>query len=879
MRLTRTLLGVLLVLFSSAVVANEADQETALSLKPLAWWPADAGEGRTLQDRSGHGHDATLYHVPWEDGLLDFTPAFQWLELPGKDGLLKDQFSLGCWVYNRSDVYLKDGAIIMGFVKPTRLWLTPSLKIKLRDDALLEVSVDNQQDTLGTRAAGVALQLNAWHHLVYTYAAGTATLYMDGQPVASKTDVPFTYSPQNVLQFGGCSAGWQVYPNHVESFFGSLAGMTLFDRALTPGEVAQLREATRPALTPKPFVADSLIINGSYINDNVPPDGGFVAGPVVFQGEQVIPGTLADQPLSFRYQFLENLSRQRGVRTIKPTTLWLEDATAALADWETRVVAANLLAAMQDEQADAVLAAAMPGWIEALSDASLSPDDRAASALALGNMGSAAKPAVPALAAALEALVAISGARIPRVDDIQRNATIRALFQIDRYDAVAKKALAVGFAQPIIDALDLSKPVYAEVKPLAESGDYLKALAALKQTNPGDLRGERYLSQGDPWRNERELGSHTRAYTPKCEHDGIIYSLGHGLSPNPAEPISQEDFAKAVASLSKDYPQAAEWRKPDAPNLYRLKINKIYPDGKTESTYLVGEDFVFDGTDGKIRGWSIAVDTEGYIHIIGGQHNYPNTNQFISGAFLRMGFSEGTRRDGSYHPTDPRGYDPKYPAHMYWVSKAPYDIHDFEFVGAYENPRKITWAECVNYMNFLQDNDGVLYCYFRTASVGLHALGLHRYDTETRRWSPIGASPTQLMADAAEENPDWRTLCVRAIRAGIPGPTEYEALTWAWQPGFYNYMRSIFGIRFDRTNRLHIEMQMRALSDEAQIIDSNVYAYSDDGGETFHRADGSPVKLPLTNNPVSAYNADIDTKPVGIYWRLWKDNLKEAGYL
>ena len=874
---TFTLGSVAAAPFAPTLLAMEPDPDV-LALKPLAYWPADEGQGSILHDRSGNALDATLYHVSWKEGLLDFVPAFQWAEVPGVKGLLNERFSMGCWVYNRSDAYLGNGALVMSFLSPRSQWTTPNLFLKVRKASLIEVSVDNGKDMLGTCAAELALPLNQWQHLFFTYDGGLATLYLNGNRVAAKTGVPVSHSPANVLQFGGCGKQWQVYPSKVESFFGSLAGLVIFDRVLAPADVARLAEASRPARTPKAFSADAVVINGAYVNDGSIPENGFLAGPIVYDGEEVEPGSLASKPLSYRYRLLEEMAQFRGPRQVKPTTMWLPDLSVALVDWQTRPLAVKLLAAMHDERADAVLVAAMPGWINALGDASRSRDERAANALALSEMRSQAEAAVPILTTTLETLVAAEEARIPRVDDVLRNAAIDALFNIAPQDPQAIRALTVAFAKPIIDVLDLSKPLYASVKPLAEAGDYLGALDALKEVRPGRIAGEQYFSQGDRWRDAREWSTHPRAYSPKCEHNGIIYSLGEGISPNVAEPVSQEDFLKAVASLAKDYPQAAEWRKPDAPNLFRLKINKRFPDGRTESAFLVGEDFVFDGTDGKIRGWSIAVDTEGYIHIIGGQHNYPNTKNFISGAFLRMGFSEGTRRDSRYHYTDPRSYNPKYPAHMYWVSKRPYELDDFEFVGAYENPRKITSAECVNYMNFIQDNNGVLYAYFRTVSVGFHSLGLHRYDAKARRWSPVGAAPIDLMTDAVKENPEWRKLCIRAIRNGIPGKQEYKALTWAWQPNFYNYMRSAWGIRFDRTNRMHVLMEMRAVTDAARIIDHEVYAYSDDDGKTFHRADGSVVKLPLTTNPVSAYNADRKTSYVGAYWDLWQSNLKRAGY-
>ena len=73
-------------------------------------------------------------------------------------------------------------------------------------------------------------------------------------------------------------------------------------------------------------------------------------------------------------------------------------------------------------------------------------------------------------------------------------------------------------------------------------------------------------------------------------------------------------------------------------------------------------------------------------------------------------------------------------------------------------------------------------------------------------------------------------------------------------------------------------MQIRGLGADARIIDSNVYAYSDDGGRTFHRANGAEVELPLTVNPAPAHLADVNSHLSQKYWSLWFSLLRHAGY-
>ena len=54
--------------------------------------------------------------------------------------------------------------------------------------------------------------------------------------------------------------------------------------------------------------------------------------------------------------------------------------------------------------------------------------------------------------------------------------------------------------------------------------------------------------------------------------------------------------------------------------------------------------------------------------------------------------------------------------------------------------------------------------------------------------------------------------------------------------------------------------------------------YSGDGGETFHRADGTKVELPLTVNPAPSHHADIHSDCTERSSKLWLSLLRHAGY-
>ena len=117
-------------------------------------------------------------------------------------------------------------------------------------------------------------------------------------------------------------------------------------------------------------------------------------------------------------------------------------------------------------------------------------------------------------------------------------------------------------------------------------------------------------------------------------------------------------FSKTIARLSPRYPLARNWRAPNASHISRVTLTKTDRQGTSVTVPLGGKDFIFDGWDKKLKGWSVAIDKDGYIHIIGGQHNRPDPRAYIPGSWEALGLSR-----------DQKSAD--YPAQMYWVSKNP----------------------------------------------------------------------------------------------------------------------------------------------------------------------------------------------------------------
>jgi len=232
--------------------------------------------------------------------------------------------------------------------------------------------------------------------------------------------------------------------------------------------------------------------------------------------------------------------------------------------------------------------------------------------------------------------------------------------------------------------------------------------------------------------------------------------------------------------------------------------------------------------------------------------------------------------------------DENHPTTLYWISKRPEDITEFEFVGRKGHPRDIP-VPFMNYMNFVQDRNEELYLYGRNDS-GIQNWALYRYDAENRRWLDLGGERSDVFTSARKANPDWvrsversHMYCYRGRipdgRSALRHEHEYPSLSWTWQPHFYNFIRSTRGVQFDPENRMCVQIPTFGYDAQRRARAAELFAYSDDGGKTFHRADGSSVKLPLTSNPAPEHNADILKGYNEIWFSQWLQLITRIGFI
>ncbi len=263
-------------------------------------------------------------------------------------------------------------------------------------------------------------------------------------------------------------------------------------------------------------------------------------------------------------------------------------------------------------------------------------------------------------------------------------------------------------------------------------------------------------------------------------------------------------------------------------DIRRPYINKIdEADSKKIETALLDTDeediyCVYD--DGHHR-FSIGIDEDGYIHVIGDMHHGSGD----TGA-------GGSSRMESDNPL-PERFHGAYGGQMYWVSDNPEDISSFTFVG--KDAKKRFPCNRTTYNYFRQDKKGTLYLAGRQSvrepkshEQGTLGLCLARYDNGNKEWVMLGATPLD--------------------NYGFTQSYDYVVPSILWEPHGYNrgedskwYQSYYSNIKFDKNNVMHLTASINADSEHDGPTDV-IYAYSKDQGDSFYRADGTKIEsLPM----------------------------------
>lgn len=242
-----------------------------------------------------------------------------------------------------------------------------------------------------------------------------------------------------------------------------------------------------------------------------------------------------------------------------------------------------------------------------------------------------------------------------------------------------------------------------------------------------------------------------------------------------------------------------------------------------------GADFLAE-PDGHCN-FSLGIDKKGFLHVTGDMHNY----------------DEWQTSAGSVpYPERYRGQ-----RILYWQSVLPASVKGgFQFAGGLHATTAIPGRRWIT-GRFINDAGGELYYYSQCEAYhrapndpaampqGQYGIGLFRYNDATRTWNALGGLPDKVLPDGATY---WKVLYWE--NSGYIAP-------YNW---FDNYECTF---QFDSHNRLHFAASVNT---DTNIQGNNrlVYAYSDDGGNTWKKASGAPTPgLPLRGADGAANQADV----------------------
>ena len=240
---------------------------------------------------------------------------------------------------------------------------------------------------------------------------------------------------------------------------------------------------------------------------------------------------------------------------------------------------------------------------------------------------------------------------------------------------------------------------------------------------------------------------------------------------------------------------------------YKTMIAKIPLDGSEVQTASLGDVTNSDNH----RYYDVAADSAGYIHVSGNMHSTPIVR--------------------------------------HWISKNPEDISEFiNTTGLGENKRP--QGVHVTYPNFFKSPDGVLYHSIRCGDP-VYGIGISVLDVKTQTWTVLGA--------------DIPAEVFKALGAGKKIKDSRGKPLTAWEEngegGNFGYAQPRANIHWDKNKRMHLAFVL--LNKNTATADTNkhtttdvLYAYSDDGGKTFRRRDGSVIQMPMRAEP-GPHQADV----------------------
>ena len=276
---------------------------------------------------------------------------------------------------------------------------------------------------------------------------------------------------------------------------------------------------------------------------------------------------------------------------------------------------------------------------------------------------------------------------------------------------------------------------------------------------------------------------------------------------------------------------------------YINKINENDSSSIETSPIDSGKDYTV--YDDKHHRFSIGIDKDGYIHILGDMHHGNNPQ-----------YRHSPKKDDEVNPL-PSRFKNSIGGQMYWVSDKPEDISSFTFMG--DNKNRAIPSHRLTYCYFKTDNNGKLYMAGRqrvkdldqSHVAGEMGLGLWEYDTSDKNWNQLGGIAQHNGSEYGLDEDDKKAFKSIFWEPHGEKHKNKKGKTTIWYQSFGS------SLKFDSNNRMHL---VSCINADSKHYDTThlVYAYSDDDGKTFHKLNGDEIKsLPIRVTGKNNNNGDI----------------------
>lgn len=235
--------------------AGDADADIAV-VAPLAWYEADASAGTTLTDSSTHNNTGTLSgSAGWTTGVsgnaLSLTGGRADLPTGIVSGL--DDFTIATWVrLDSRDAWSR--IFDFGTGTTVNMFLTPAAG---SSSGPLRFATTTSGNNNEQQLNGPVLATDTWYHVAITLAGDTATMYVNGEAVATNTSM--TIHPAAMGATDQNYLGDSQYVGD-PGLQGRIDDFRIYGAALPAGQIEQL---ARPLVIATAAAADDPVTDMS----------------------------------------------------------------------------------------------------------------------------------------------------------------------------------------------------------------------------------------------------------------------------------------------------------------------------------------------------------------------------------------------------------------------------------------------------------------------------------------------------------------------------------------------------------------------------------------------------------------------------------------